>query len=280
VVVGATGQVGRRVVNGPARAGRQVRAVPWRAGPARAGVTARPVDVRDVDAFRAVPRGAGEIFVSLPVMLATAELARIAADIAQAGTSTTVLLSSDLVQQPSRFDHGRQLRARRDSPGHCPERIVGDALRPGAFMDSDAIEWAATIRDDAVMFTAFPDALQVPIAPVDIAAEAVAALTSPGSGPHSVRRPLGPEWLSARNRVTVLTGVLNRPITIREISAEEHRALLARVLPEPIAAQKVAMLGAARRAISECPRLPDSEGRTPYSVWAAANTFAFGVGAS
>jgi hypothetical protein len=79
--------------------------------------------------------------------------------------------------------------------------------------------------------------------------------------------------------------VAGRPVdlhdpTVREISADEYRAVLARLLPEPIAAQKVVMLGAAPRAMRDCPDLPLGQGRTPYSAWAAANAAAFGVGAA
>jgi uncharacterized protein YbjT (DUF2867 family) len=277
VVVGATGQVGRHVVNGLVRAGWQVRAVARRPEPDRAGVAAWPVDVRDADAFNAVLPGADGIFLSLPAMLHAQDLARIAGDIARAGISTTVLLSSDMVQQypgsVMAVSHERE------------ETVLGAALgeslvtlRPGVFMDNDAIEWSATIRGDGVVLTAFPDALQLPIASVDIAAEAVAALTSPCREPHAPQRLFGPQWLSVPDRVGVLAGVLNRPITIREVSADEYRAVLARLLPEPIAAQKVAMLDAAPRSIRDCPDLPLGQGRTPYSVWAAANTAAFRVG--
>jgi uncharacterized protein YbjT (DUF2867 family) len=279
VVVGATGVVGRHVVNGLARAGRQVRAVARRPGPARAGVMACPVDVGDRDRFNAVLRGADGIFVSLPPTLQTADLARIAGDIAQAGISTTVLLSSDLVMQyPGSFMAASHEREETVLGSTLGESLV--TLRPGVFMDNDAIEWSATIRADCAVFTAFPDALQVPIASMDIAAEAVAALTSPGRGPHTPQRLFGPQWLNVRDRVGMLADVLNRPITIREVSTDEHLALLAHLLPEPIAAQKVAMLGAAPRSIRDCPDLPLGEGRTPYSVWAAANTAAFEVGAT
>ena len=278
VVVGATGLVGRHVVDDLVRAGRQVRAVARRPGPQRSGVSAWPLDIRDADAFRAVVRGADGIFVSLPPMLQAADLAGIAADIAQAGISTTVLLSSDLVAEyPGSFmaaSHEREEAVLGSALGESLE-----TLRPGVFMDNDAIEWSATIRADCAVVTAFPDALQVPIASVDIAAEAIAALTSPVRGPHAPHRLFGPRWLNVGDRVAVLAGVLNRPITIREVSADEHRAVLAQLLPEPIAAQKVAMLGAAPRSIRDCQDVPLGEGRTPYSVWAAANTAAFGVAA-
>jgi uncharacterized protein YbjT (DUF2867 family) len=117
----------------------------------------------------------------------------------------------------------------------------------------------------------------VPVAPVDVAAAAVTALTSHRDRPRVPERLLGPEWLSARDRVAVLAAVLGKPITIREVSADEHQAVLARVRPEPIAGQKVMMLAAAPRSLRDCPVLPLRRRRTRYSVWAAANTAAFGV---
>jgi uncharacterized protein YbjT (DUF2867 family) len=279
VVVGATGHVGRHVVNGLARAGWQVRAVARRPQPDRAGLAACPVDVRDAAGFKTVLPGAHGIFLSLPAMLQTPDLSRIAGDIASAGISTTVLLSSDLVlEYPGSVMAASHEREEAVLGSALGESLV--TLRPGVFMDNDATEWSATIRADCVVITAFPDALQVPIAPVDIAAEAVAALTSPGRGPPAPQRLFGPQWLSVCDRVAVRAGVLNRPITIREVSADEHRVLLAGLVPEAIAAQKVAMLGAAPRSIRDCPDLLLGEGQTPYSVWAAANTAAFGVGAT
>jgi uncharacterized protein YbjT (DUF2867 family) len=275
VVLGATGQLGRHVVDGLIRAGRRVRAVSRHSGSGPPGATPCPADVRDADAFRSVLPGADGIFLNLPPTLQEQDLARIGADITQAGIPVTVLLSSDLV-------------------GSCPDSVMaashrreevvlgaalGDALavlRPGMFMSNDVAEWSASIRDDGQVITSVPDALEVPIAPVDIAAAAVAALTAHGHWPHP-RRLLGPEWLSARDRVAVLRAVLQRPIAIVEVSAEEHLALLARRLPEPIARQKVAMRAAAPRSIADCPDLPLGKEGTPYAAWAAANVAAFGA---
>jgi hypothetical protein len=89
---------------------------------------------------------------------------------------------------------------------------------------------------------------------------------------------LGPQWLSARQPVTVLTEVLERPITIVEVPAEEHAALLAQRLPDRIARQKVTMRAQAPRSIAACPDLPLGKKRTPDATWAAANVAAFGVG--
>jgi uncharacterized protein YbjT (DUF2867 family) len=273
-VVGATGLLGRHVVDGLIHAGRRVRAVSRHSRSWPPGVTSWPADVRDAEAFRSVLHGADGIFLNLPPTLQEEELARIGADIAQAEIPITVLLSSDLVElSPDSFmaaGHQREETALRAA-------LDGSlaVLRPGMFMNNDAAEWSASIRDAGKVITSSPDALEVPIAPVDISAAAVARLTSHGNEPHPTQRLLGPEWLSARDRVSVLAEALKRPITIVEVPAEEHVALLAQRLPEPIARQKVAMRAEAPRSIADCPNLPLGKERTPYAAWAAANIAAF-----
>jgi uncharacterized protein YbjT (DUF2867 family) len=286
VVVGATGRVGCHVVDGLTRAGRRVRAVSRHPQPERPDVTACPADMRDAAAFPSVLPGADGIFLNLPPMLREQDLARIGDGIARAGISTAVLLSSDLVGSCP----GSVMAASHEREEAVLGAILGDSLtvlRPGMFMDNDAAEWSASIREGGVVVTAFPDALELPIATADIASEAVAALTSPDPGSRPPRRILGPEWLSARDRVAVLADVLNRPIAVREVSPDEHVALLARVRPEPIVRQKVMMLAAAPtmsrlpeehqgRSIADCPELPLGKERTCYPAWAAAHTAAFG----
>ena len=276
MVVGATGRLGRHVVDGLVRAGRRVRAVSRHPGSGPPGVTVCAADVREAAAFRSVLARAGGIFVNLPPTLQEQELARIGADITEAGIPTTVLLSSDLVTAcPDSVMAASHQREETVLGG-----VLGDSLavlRPGMFMSNDAFEWSASIRDDGTVFTSVPDALELPIAPVDIAAAAVAALTAHGDGPHPTRRLLGPEWLSARDRVAVLTEVLQRPITIVEVSTEEHGTLLALRLPDPIARQKVAMRAAAPRSIADCPDVPLGKEHTPYAAWAVANVAAFGI---
>jgi uncharacterized protein YbjT (DUF2867 family) len=276
VVVGASGQVGRHVANGLIRAGRRVRAVSRHSRSGPPGVTPCPADVRDAEAFRSVLPGADGISLNLPPTLQEQDLARIGADITEAGITTTVLLSSDLV----RSCPGSVMAASHQREEAVLGAVLGDSLavlRPGMFMNNDAAEWSASIRGGGKVIIAFPDALELPVAPVDIAAALVAALTAHGHAPHPTRRILGPEWLSARDRVSVLSEALKRPITIVEVSAEEHVALLARRLPEPIAQQKVAMRAAAPRSIADCPDVPLGNERTPYAAWAAANFAAFGV---
>jgi uncharacterized protein YbjT (DUF2867 family) len=276
VVVGATGLLGRHVIDGLIRAGQRVRAVSRHPHSWATGVTSCPADVRDADAFRSVLPGADGIFLNLPPTLQEHELARIGADITRAGIPTTVLLSSDLVG----LCPGSFMAASHQREESVLGAALGDSLavlRPGMFMNNDAAEWSASIHDTGKVATSSPDALEVPIAPVDIAAAAVAVLTSHRNEPDPPQRLLGPEWLSARDRVTVVAAALKRPITIVEVSADEHVALLAQRLPEPIARQKVAIKAEAPRSIADCPDLPLGKERTRYVEWVAANIAAFGV---
>jgi uncharacterized protein YbjT (DUF2867 family) len=218
--------------------------------------------------------GAAAIFLNLPPALQSHDLSRIGEDIARAGIATTVLLSSLVV----RLYPGSVMASSHEREESVLGAILGDSLivlRPGAFMDNDAAEWSASIREDGVVVSAFPDALELPIAVIDIAAEAVTTLTAEVSQPDAPRLLLGPEWLSACDRVALLAEALGQHIGIREVSADEHVALLARVRPEPIARQKVMMLEAAPRSIADCPQLALVTTRTRYAVWAAANTAAF-----
>jgi uncharacterized protein YbjT (DUF2867 family) len=231
--------------------------------------------VRDAEALQSVLRGADGIVLNLPLRLQEQDLARIGDAIAQAGIPIAVLLSSDLVG----LCPGSAMAASHQREETALGAVLDGSLavlRPGMFMHNDVSEWSASIRDAGKVITSFPDALEVPIAPADIAAAAVAALTAHGNRPHPTQRLLGPDWLSARDRVTVLATVLKRPLTIVEVSAEEHVALLAQRLPAPIARQKVAMRAKAPRSIAECPDLPLGKERTPYAAWAAANEAAFG----
>ena len=276
MVVGASGLLGRRVTDGLIGAGRRVRAVSRHSQSWPPSVTPCPADVHDAEAFRSVLPGADGIFLNLPPTLQEQDLARIGADITRAGIPTTVLLSSDLVGTCP----GSVMAASHQREETVLGAALGDSLavlRPGMFMNNDAAEWSAPIRDDGKVITAFPDALEVPIAPVDIATAAIAALTTHGRAPRPTRRLLGPEWLSARDRVAVLNEVLKRPIITVEVSADENVALLAGRLPDPVARQKVAMKAGAPRSIADCPPLPLGKERTPYAAWAAANTAAFGV---
>lgn len=276
MVLGASGLVGRNVADGLVRAGARVRAVSRHSRSAPPGVIPCPADVRDAEAFRSVLPGADGIFLNLPPTLQEQDLARIGADITQAGIPVTVLLSSDLVGSCP----GSVMAASHQREESVLGAVLRDSLavlRPGMFMNNDIAEWSASIRDNGKVITAVPDALEVPIAPIDIAAAAVAALAAHGHEPHSPRRLLGPEWLSARDRVTLLSEVLKRPITIVEVSAEEHVALLSRRVPDPIARQKVAMRAGAPRSIADCPDLPLGKEGTSYAAWAAANAAAFGA---
>ncbi len=274
MVVGSSGRVGGLVVEGLVAAGQRVRAVARNPGSGGPGVTPHAADVRDTGALRPVLRGATGIFLNLPPLLTVEDLRKVAGEIRASGIATVVLLSSDLV--------GLYPGSVMAAPHEREENVLGEifgnglvSLRPGMFMDNDITEWAPSIRCRDEILTAFPESLQLPVAPVDIAAHAVEALTSGSVSATSPRYVLGPQWLCARERAAIIAATRGRPVAVRQISPADYRALLARALPEPIAHQKAAMLATAPQSIVDCPDPGPGGERTPYSAWAAANVSSF-----
>src|SRR5207247_1795189 len=83
-------------------------------------------------------------------------------------------------------------------------------VRPGGFM-TNAYQWIATIKTEGVVFNGMGSGKSAPIAPEDIAAVAVRALTDPGlSG--EVFALTGGELLSVPELVSILARVLGKPI--------------------------------------------------------------------
>ncbi len=218
LVTGATGHVGRQVVEQLVALGEPVRALSR--DPARAGW---PPGVEGV---------AGDLTVGLspevfdgvralhlfPVPDRVRELVRSAA---AAGVQHVTVLSSLSASWAS--DNPLQRR-------HVDvERAVEESgtgwthLRPGMFM-TNTLSWAPSIRTSGVVRQPFPDATSAPIHEADIAAVAVAALLRPDRHAGAAYELSGPEALSQLDRVRILGEVLGRPVRFEEQTREEARA--------------------------------------------------------
>ena len=88
-------------------------------------------------------------------------------------------------------------------------------LRPGAFM-SNALQWAGTIRSQGTVFNPMGEGKYAPIAPRDIAAVATLALTASGHEGQAYEIT-GPESLTTREQVQILSEVLSKPIKCVDI---------------------------------------------------------------
>jgi uncharacterized protein YbjT (DUF2867 family) len=99
---------------------------------------------------------------------------------------------------------------------------------------SNAIRWAATIRDHDRVYTPYRQARTAPIDPADIAAVAVAALTQPGHQGH-VYPLTGPEVLDVTGQVNRLAAALGRPLAVIDVLPEAARqAMIDSGVPAPV----------------------------------------------
>ena len=92
-------------------------------------------------------------------------------------------------------------------------------LRPGAFA-GNTFRWAESIRTTSTVEFVHPDARYAPIHEDDIAAVAQTVLDS-GKHVGEALTLTGPEPLSYRQQVAILAEVLDRPISVVELSRDQ-----------------------------------------------------------
>jgi uncharacterized protein YbjT (DUF2867 family) len=95
-------------------------------------------------------------------------------------------------------------------------------LRPGRFM-SNTLGWAAMIRGDGVVSTPLAQREAASIDPADVAAVAALALTGDGHSARSYELS-GPESWSPAEEVAILSRELGRPLRVQALSDDAARA--------------------------------------------------------
>lgn len=214
LVAGATGTVGREIVNQLAEAGHQVLALTRNPDKANfpAGVEAVAGDLTAPESFAAALEdveavhlinfsGSGSDSTPLETGPQLAALAK------QAGVKRiTVLLGGE----PGPFEQAFQ-----DSG------LAWTFLQPVEFM-SNVLDWAEAIREGGVVREPFAGRLSAMVHEADIAAVAVAALTQDG---HAGRTYVitGPEALTLPQIVQTIAGAVGRPIEFMELTEEQAR---------------------------------------------------------
>jgi uncharacterized protein YbjT (DUF2867 family) len=218
VVTGATGNVGRPLVEELVRAGVQVRAVSRH--PATAGLP-DGVEV-SASAFSALS-GADALFLNSRAL--GAELAGVVERARAEGVSKVVALSAinvddDFSRQPSRY---RGDRNRETEQLAVDSGMSWVSLRPSVFATNFAGMWAGQIRAGDVIAGPYASASSAPIAEPDIAAVAARALLTDEL--DGERIPLtGPESLTNTELVAAIAGVLGRPLRYAEVPPELVRS--------------------------------------------------------
>jgi uncharacterized protein YbjT (DUF2867 family) len=280
VITGATGNVGRPLIESLVRAGHGVTAVargssadlPF--GPGIIPVAADLTAPGAADSLAAGMAGAGALFLLVPGAGAGLDVAALLTTARAAGIGRVVLLSS------------QGAGTRPDAAGYAPMAAVEAAvarsglewtiLRAGGFA-TNALAWAPAVRARQAVFAPYGDVALPAIDPLDIAEVAAAALA--GDGHHGRTYVLtGPAATTPRQRTEAIAAAINQRLAFVEVSHDDAREQMLAFMPAPVADATLAVLG--RPLAEEAQVSPDVEkvlgrpGRT-FADWAQRNAAAF-----
>ena len=245
LVTGATGRVGRAVVDLLMAAGVPVRALTHRS---EAGGTL-PANVEVVTGDLTVPesldpamRGVRAVFLvwTAPPTTAAAVVERLATH-----ARRVVFLSSPHQTPHPFFQQPNPMAAL-----HADiERLIAAAglestiIRPGMFASNAVFWWAPWIRAGSAVRWPYGAAETAPVDDRDVAAVAALALYKDGhAGGDYVLT--GPESLSQAEQVSIIGDVLGRRITFEELSPVEFRSETEGSWPRPVVDMLLAAWGA------------------------------------
>jgi uncharacterized protein YbjT (DUF2867 family) len=278
VVTGATGNVGRSLVQALAVAGEQVTAVSRLASDEdqSEGVRHRRADLTDPESLRPILEDADALFLHDGGASAALLQPRDIVDVAKSsGIGRIVLLSSiGVTTRPDSASHGAMMRSVEDAVRHTDMNWT--ILRPGGF-NTNAYAWAESIRAQRAVAAPFGDVGLPTIDPVDIGLVAAAALREVGHF-GQIYELTGPVRTTPRQRAAAIGDALGEAIRFIDQTREEARTQLLRFVPEAVIDTTLDTLGEptpAEQRIS-----PDVErilGRSPrtFADWARANVTAF-----
>ncbi|MFE7270773.1 NAD(P)H-binding protein [Streptomyces sp. NPDC057623] len=269
VVTGATGNVGRALVERLVDANRPVRALTR--DPRRAGLPAPAEAVRfDPDRPAALFEGATRLFLYVQALGgrtgALLEAAR------AAGVQHVVLLSSGIIEEgaddarashPIHVMHATAERQIRDSG------LAWTFLRPNAFA-VNALHWAPQIRAGHRVRGVFPDGLGAPIHEDDIAAVAERTLVEDGHE-GAVHRLTGPEAISNAGQVEEIGRALGRALEFVETPPDQAGPELFPSLPphmlQPLLKAFAATVGVTPEITDTVQKITGDPART-FARWA------------
>ncbi|MBB5894821.1 NAD(P)H-binding protein [Kutzneria kofuensis] len=270
LVTGASGTVGRPLVELLVAAGVKVRAVARNpAGlPAVAEVVDEPV-LEGVTGLFANPRAIGDGVDDLIGQAKAHGVRRVVA-------LSAANVDDDPDRQPSRFRGDRNREVERAVTGSGLDWV---ALRPTTFAANAFGLWAEQIRRGDAVYGSYAEATWSPIHELDLAEVAVRALLDDdllGTRPVLT----GPESLTQREMVRTVGDAIGRELSYVEMTAETARvALVARGFPDGFATGLLAMqarsVGVPALVTNEVHRVLGRPALT-FARWAADNAYVFG----
>jgi uncharacterized protein YbjT (DUF2867 family) len=245
LVTGATGRIGRAVVDLLIDAGVPVRALTRRSAAAAAlpaGVDVVTGDLTVPESLATGLRGAGAVLLvwTAPPATAPAVVERLATH-----ARRIVFLSS-----PHQTPHPFFRQPNPMAALHAEiERLIAAAglestiIRPGMFASNVVFWWSAAIRAGDAVRWPYGAAETAPVDDRDVAAVAARTLYEDG---HAGRDYVltGPESLSQAEQVGIIGDVLGRRIRFEELSPDEFRSETEGSWPRPVVDMLLAAWGA------------------------------------
>lgn len=226
LVTGATGPVGGQVVAQLVEAGQRVRALTRDPKGARFSGDVDVVggDLSKPETLRGIFDGVERVFVLLPTFGAP-ETGTCDGNVIEAakdsGVQLLVRMSMIAVADESAEDAHTSF--------HCRgEQMVRESgvpwtfLRPGQFM-TNAFSWAETVKNEGYVREPYAHIRQAPIDPLDIAASAVAVLTSDGHEGKAYSLT-GPEAISIEEQAAVIARVTGKELRTINVAPDVARA--------------------------------------------------------
>ncbi|MFF8639059.1 SDR family oxidoreductase [Streptomyces pilosus] len=278
VVTGATGNVGRSLVQALAATGVQVTATSRRISGADVpeNVEYRRADLVDPESLRPVFDGADALFLQNGGPSAHLLSPQDILDVAKAGgVGQVILLSSQgVATRPRSASHGGTARAIEDAVQQSG--MAWTILRPGGF-NSNAYAWAESVRARRTVAAPFADIGLPTIDPDDIAEVAAVVLREDGHA-GQIYELTGPELSTPRQQAEAIADALGEPVRFIEQTRDEARAQMLQFMPEPVVETTLTILG--EPTLAEQRISPDVEqvlGRTPrtFTDWAQRHIAAF-----
>jgi uncharacterized protein YbjT (DUF2867 family) len=282
LVTGATGRVGRLVVDELLRAGASVRALTRRPENAAlpAGVEVVAGDFTVPASLDSALDGAVAVFLVWTTAPATATAVVTRLEAHTAAQPRRVVYLSAPHQTPHPFF--QQPNPMRDLHVEI-ERLLGATsvkatiIRPGMFASNALHWWAPQIRDGDVVRWPYAAAETAPVDMRDIAAVAARTLVD-GRHVGGDYVLTGPESLSQAAQIGAIGDAIGRPLRFEELSPDEFRREAAGTWPDGVADMLLsawrATLGRPAFVTSAVQEILGSPARTFYQ-WAADHASAF-----
>ncbi|MDX2938465.1 NAD(P)H-binding protein [Streptomyces ipomoeae] len=287
LVTGATGNVGRGVVELLLARGVKVRAVTRDPAPGRIPEGAEVVTgdlLTDPAGLDDALRGVDAVFLNAAAFLHDSDGGSSATTFLELakrrGVTRAVLLTSGTVQGGVPTDQQSNVIGRMHRTVEEAVETSGlswTLLRPGEFM-ANSLDWAPQIRATDVVRAPYGDARWAPVHERDIADVAVHVLTTDGHF-GATYELTGPETITYHERARLIGEAVGRPVRLQEITPDLARsAMVVRGVPVAVADTLLALTatGVERpEPVSPTVReLTGGPGRT-FAQWARENKAAF-----